>query len=230
MDYARLTPQTRPQRLTNVLVFLAGSIIVRAQNECIATAFGGAGKIVIAPSFIATNIDAADSPSSTSIIRNNVGNALTSLGNSLANVAVGTLSATSMEATNGGQFSTRKARCESGLAVGGRIRTVAIGSMAWIPICRSDSPRHQSLRLLPAAIVLTTGDEVANKVIDGTKFSIKEPEVIRCFPGDVAVREIATKFDHDAKTISTQRATAFHKAGATFDIELFELKYVLKMP
>ncbi|MCB2254979.1 hypothetical protein KTQ74_23955 [Pseudomonas chlororaphis] len=54
-----------------------------------------------------------------------------------------------------------------------------------------------------------------------------EREATRCFIGGMAVREIAKTFDHSAQIISTRKATAFHKAGAIFDIECFEFKYML---
>jgi len=61
------------------------------------------------------------------------------------------------------------------------------------------------------------------RLIAGTTLSTKEREVIRCLLGGMTVREIATKFNRSAKTISTQKSTAFRKLGVTSDIGLFKI-------
>lgn len=71
-------------------------------------------------------------------------------------------------------------------------------------------------------------DEAQAKLLAGSKLSIKEREVIRCFLDGMTVSQIAEKFGRSAKTISTQKSMAFRKLGVTSDNELFKLKHMLE--
>ncbi|SUX55400.1 response regulator transcription factor [Chromobacterium vaccinii] len=56
------------------------------------------------------------------------------------------------------------------------------------------------------------------------KLSPREREVIRCYLDGMTISEIAEKFARSAKTISTQKHSAFEKMGIKTDRELFMLK------
>ncbi|RYF49907.1 MAG: response regulator transcription factor, partial [Comamonadaceae bacterium] len=63
--------------------------------------------------------------------------------------------------------------------------------------------------------------------VRGAKLSQREREVLRCFLNGMTVGEIAKKFDRSAKTISTQKFTAYRKLGVSSDNELFKIARLL---
>lgn len=65
-------------------------------------------------------------------------------------------------------------------------------------------------------------------LLHGAPLSRREREVIRCFLDGLTVTQIAEKFARSAKTISTQKSTAFRKLGIRTDNELFKIRYKLE--
>jgi len=64
-------------------------------------------------------------------------------------------------------------------------------------------------------------------IVQGAKLSPRERDVIRCFLNGMTVGEIAKKFDRSAKTISTQKFTAYRKLGVRSDNGLFKIARLL---
>ncbi len=72
------------------------------------------------------------------------------------------------------------------------------------------------------------GANAQSRLIAGAPLSVREREVIRCFLDGMTVSQIARKFGRSAKTISTQKSTAFRKLGITTDNGLFKIKHMLE--
>jgi DNA-binding NarL/FixJ family response regulator len=108
----------------------------------------------------------------------------------------------------------------------GAIRTVASGAVYLDP--------EMSYRLADIHITeVDVQDDAAespaqSRLIAGAPLSVREREVIRCFLDGMTVSQIAHKFGRSAKTISTQKSTAFRKLGITTDNGLFKIKHMLE--
>lgn len=106
------------------------------------------------------------------------------------------------------------------------IRTVAAGSVYL--------DTDMSYRLADTHVTTSEGEDEAttptaqSQLIAGAPLSIREREVIRCFLDGMTVSQIARKFGRSAKTISTQKSTAFRKLGITTDNGLFKIKHMLE--
>eukprot|EP00887_Chlorella_sp_A99_P003803 scaffold32.g3803.t1 len=106
------------------------------------------------------------------------------------------------------------------------IRTVASGAVYL------DTDMSYRLADIRVAEVEDSGEAdsstAQSKLIAGAPLSVREREVIRCFLDGMTVSQIANKFGRSAKTISTQKSTAFRKLGITTDNGLFKIKHMLE--
>ncbi|MGY2313293.1 response regulator [Pseudomonas sp. SDO5522_S412] len=71
---------------------------------------------------------------------------------------------------------------------------------------------------------LSEGASTIAALINNSKLTAREHEVLRCFLDGLSVSQIAQKFSRSVKTISTQKQSAFRKLGLNNDSELYKVR------
>ncbi|GLQ88584.1 response regulator transcription factor [Dyella flagellata] len=67
--------------------------------------------------------------------------------------------------------------------------------------------------------------DIGDELLDTSKLSAREHEVLRCMLEGMSITAIAKKFSRSATTISAQKHSAFRKLGLRTNHELFRMRY-----